>query len=153
LKIVDQVLAHRRTQKLKQARALAASDLETLKHEIVAAGGAALHGLFECLGHPDARPHAIDVLGRVLTNDTLSHYLDALAFPDAAIVSGVAEVLGRDPQYDVSRLLDLLEQGRVPKSVLESLLTRQAARIPLDRALFVLPALPRESQVLLFRFF
>ncbi|MGH7726985.1 MAG: protein kinase domain-containing protein [Candidatus Eiseniibacteriota bacterium] len=153
MKIVDQVLAHRRVQKLKHARTLPPADLATVKNEIVAAGSAALSGLFECLPHAEARPHAIEVLGRLLTDETVSHYLDALALPDQAVVSGVADVLARGMGYDVSRLLDLLEQGRVPKSVIESLLTRQAARIPIDRALFVLPALPRESQVLLFRFF
>ncbi len=153
MKIVDQVLAHRRVQKLHKARTLAPSELEQLEDEITSAGAPALPALFECLAHADARAPALAILARLLSDATLPPYLEALASANPAIVSGAAEVLAQGTGYDASRLLDLIEEGRVSKSVLENLLTRQSARLPIDRALFLLPALPREAQVLLFRFF
>jgi serine/threonine-protein kinase len=150
MKIVDQLVARNRVQKLRSARDMTPGGLEHLQEEILACGPAAIAPLLECLSHGEARPNAIALLTRLLSDGTLESYLAALASRNPTIASGVAQVLAGSHGYDPIRLLPVVSDARVRRGLLESVLMKHADRIPLEQVVFVLPTLARDSQVMLF---
>jgi serine/threonine-protein kinase len=148
---VQSILIRHRAQKLREARTLGGPALEKLRTQLKEAGPEAIEPLLECLGHGDARPHAIDVLDRLLNDQTLRTFLDALGSSNHAVVSGVSQILARSPAYDPAELLRAVSTSDVPRAVLERLLTEKVNAIPLDLMCTYLPSARRDVQAILFR--
>ena len=149
--ILDRIQATRKVTKLRESKGLDARALADLQAGLVAMGPAVIPSVLECLGNGDARGPAIEVLGTLLTNQSVSLYLDALSSPNPAISSGVARVLARSRSYDPTRVLPLLAATRPNKSVLESILREQTAAIPPPRILQIFPKLEKDGQAVAFR--
>ncbi len=151
MKLVSQFLAERKAQKLKSALSLSAVELTKVKLELVEMGPSVIRPLMECLSHGEARPAALEVLERMLDPSTLDLYLDALASPNPAIVSGIARVMGSSDRYDPARLLPSLGEKRVSRPVLESILNEKSSQLPAEMLLAGLAEAGRDEQVILFR--
>ncbi len=151
MKLVQQLRAGRFIQKLKASRTLAPEAVAEARERLVALGPDALSAVFECLGHGDARGPAMEVLGRLLTDETLPAYIDALTSPNPAVVSGVTRVLGQGRGYDPAPFLDLLADPTLPKPVVEAVLAEQAAHMPAHRLVSALPGLSKDARGVVFR--
>jgi len=151
MNLVHQLLAQRGVRKLKGAGALTPAALKQLQDDLVGLGASAVAPLTTCLRDAIARGPALDVLEQLLSDQTLESFVDALAEPDPAVVSGISRVLATSHRYDPAKLLPLLSDPSVSKSVLEHVLHEQGAALPLDKLLFVLPDLGRDGQIVVFR--
>ena len=139
------------TEKLRQSPRLSEPERAELKRKLESVGPAAIQPLFKTLSHADARGPALEILGELLNNSTLSEYLEALASPNPAVVSGVTQVLRNGDQYDPSGLLEGLQDGRLPRGLLESLLLDKAARLKPRKLLELMPIVDKPVRVTLFR--
>ncbi len=148
---VQSILIRHRAQKLREARSLGSPAVAKLCTQLAAAGPEAIDPLLECLGHGEARPYAIDVLDRLLTDATLPLYLQALRSTNHAIVSGVSQVLAQSPAYNPAELLRAVSQSDIPRAVLERLLAEKVQAIPLETLCNSLPVARRDVQAILFR--
>ena len=90
MRLVSRLAAARRAGKLKHARELAPRELAALQGRLADAGPGAVPSLLDCLGHAEARGPALEVLARLLDEDSVPLSLEALASPNPAIVSGAA---------------------------------------------------------------
>jgi serine/threonine-protein kinase len=151
MNLVHQLLAQRGVRKLRGAGALSPAALKQLQDDLVGLGEVAVLPLTTCLRDQASREAALEVLDKLLTDQTLDAYLDALAEPDPAVVSGISRVLAASRRYDPVKLLRLLGDPHVSKSVVEHILTEQGTALPLDKLLFVLPDLGRDGQIIVFR--
>jgi serine/threonine-protein kinase len=151
MNLVHQLLAQRGVRKLRGAGALTPAALKQLQDDLVGLGEVAVLPLTTCLRDQTAREPAIEVLDRLLSDETLESYLDALAEHDPAVVSGISRVLATSRRFDPVKLLRLLSDPHVSKSVVEHILSQQGTALPLDKLLFVLPDLGRDGQIIVFR--
>src|SRR5207245_3350047 len=100
MNLVHQLLAQRGVRKLRGAGALTPAAKKQLLDDLVGLGAYAVGPLTTCLRDQEAREPALEVLDRLLTDETLETYLDALAEPDPAVVSGITRVLATNHRYD-----------------------------------------------------
>jgi len=149
-KILHQLKTGRQVQKLKAADQDEAT-LRTAKDELVNMGIPALEPVFECLSHGEARVHAMEILDRLLSEASLGHYLEALRSPNPAVVSGVAQVLSKNGNYDASRLVALLSDPSFHKSVIEGVLWARVDTIPARRLILLVPEVSKDARAVVFR--
>jgi len=147
---LHQLKTGRQIQKLKAAEQDDAT-LRTAKDELVNMGVPALEPVFECLSHGEARRHAMEILDRLLSEASLGHYLEALRSPNPAIISGVAQVLSRNSNYDASRMVSLLSDPSFHKSVIESVLWARVESIPARRLILLVPEVSKDARAVVFR--
>ena len=146
MKFVDHLIADRRARKLRSARSLSETELGRVQDELAQMGAPAIDAVVACLGHGEARGPAMEVLTRLLNEETLGEFLVRLASPNPAVVSAVGRVLASNGNYDSRRLLPLLGEAVPPKSVLEPILLARADAALAAAMILLLPDLPRESQ-------
>jgi serine/threonine-protein kinase len=151
MNLVHQLLAQRGVRKLKGAGGLTPTALKQLQDDLVGLGAGAVLPLTACLRDQVARGPALEVLEQLLSDDTLEHFVDALSEHDPAVVSGVSRILATSRRYDPVKLLPLLSDPSVAKSVVEHILAEQGTALPLDKLLFILPDLGRDGQIVVFR--
>ena len=149
--LFQRMQAKRRTAKLRDAKQMDAAALSELQNALVQMGAPVIPPVLECLGHGDARGPAMEVLGRLLNNDTLPMFLAALVSPNPAVSSGVTRVLASSRHYDPTRVLVLLAQDQPSKSAIEGILRDQAAVISPARILQLFPKLEKDGQAVVFR--
>ena len=149
-KLLHQLKTGRQVQKLKAAEQDELT-LRAARDELVSMGVPALEPVFECLSHGEARSHAMDILDRLLTEASLGHYLEALRSPNPAVVSGVAQVLSKNGNYDASRLVSLLSDPSFHKSVIESILWARVETIPARRLILLVPEVSKDARAVVFR--
>ena len=63
-----------------------------------------------------------NLLLNFIDNQTLPHYIDALADVDKRIVTGVMRLLGLSQRFDANRLITLFEDPDIPNNVLVQIL-------------------------------
>ena len=151
MNIVQKLKVDRLVQRLKMARSLPRQELETAKQQLVAVGPAAIESMLGCLGHAEARPAALEVLEQLLHDDTVGLYVQALASPNPAIVSGMSHVLSTARRYRPAALLTFLTDPSIPKPLLAAVLEARAASIRPREVLAVFTALDKDGRTLLFR--
>ena len=151
MKFLNQFKAGRQIQKLKTSRSQIPEAVEAVVEQLVRMGPSAVEPVLECLSHGEAREPALEVLDRLLTDETLDHYLEALRSPNPAVVSGVTKILSSAKSYDVSRILDLLWDKSFSKATLESLLGEQLDRISPRRLVGLIPELGKDARAVVFR--
>jgi eukaryotic-like serine/threonine-protein kinase len=149
-KLLHQLKTGRQVQKLKTADQDEGT-LRAARDELVSMGVPALEAVFECLSHGEARIHAMDILDRLLNEASLGHYLEALRSPNPAVVSGVAQVLSKNGNYDASRLVSLLSDPSFHKSVIESVLWARVETIPARRLILLVPEVSKDARAVVFR--
>jgi serine/threonine-protein kinase len=149
--LVVQLKAEHLVGKLRAAREIDARDLSRVQSELAEMGASAIAPILRCLAHGDARRPALEILDRLATHETLDTLIEALSSPNPVIASGVAQVLARNRQLDVSRLIGLLAGSRPPKATLEAVLREHAASLPVRSLMQVFPKLEKSGQAVVFR--
>ena len=151
MNLLNEFRAGRCVRRLKVSRSVSPAALGRAQEDLVALGAPTLPRVLDCLSHGEARGPAQEILARLLEDETLPAYLDALSSPNPAVVSGVAQVLERGRGYDPERLIDLLADRTLPRGVLEGILTAQAPHMPPRKLVAVLPGLSKEARGVVFR--
>jgi serine/threonine-protein kinase len=151
MKFLDGFLARRRVEALRSARSLGEAELGRLVDELVAMGPAVLRPLSECLAHGEARTPALQVLERLVSDETLDLYLELLASPDPTIVSGVSRVLRESRRFDSRRILAALHSPVLTRALVEPILRAHAGSIPAAEFVAALPGVPRDGQGVILR--
>ena len=151
MKLLDGFLVRRRVDALRSAGSLEPAAVAKLVDELAAMGPGALRPVSECLAHGEARGPALEVLARLVSDETLDEFLDLLASPNPAIVSGAAQVLKGSRSFTTKRLPPTLASGRIALATLEPILRAHAASIPAATLVEVLPALERDGQLVALR--
>jgi HEAT repeat protein len=151
MKILNRLKAGRQAQMLKGAAKLKPEALSAAKDELVGMGPAGLETLFECLSHGEARAHVQEVLARILSEETLGYFIEALKSPNPATVSGVTQVLSKNPKYDASRLVALLSDPSLNKVVIESILWAQVETLSPRQLVSLVPEVSKDARAVVFR--
>ena len=97
------------------------------------------------------RSHQAMYLDRLLNNETLPIYVEALCSQDPAMVEGATTVLSRGRTYDPTPMLQLFADPRVPKARLETILSAQMKSIQPRMLISVLPDLSKDARGIIFR--
>jgi serine/threonine-protein kinase len=151
MNLVSQLKAERRVQKLRTANRLDAEDLRRVEDELAAMGPAAIGPMLRCLSHGEARKPALRILERLVGNETLDTYVEALSSPNPVIASGVTQVLAKSRSFDATRLIALLTAPRPAKPTLEAILREHAPRLPARGFVQIFPKLEKDGQAVVFR--
>ena len=151
MKFVDTFLAQTRVRKLRSARSLSETDLKRLMDDLAALGPSAIQPLSECLSHGEARAPAMEVLNRLVSDQTIDRFLDLLSSPNPTVVSGASRVLCTSRNFNPRRILDAFSAATPAKSVLEPILREHAGSLPVSEIVSRLPGAARDGQIVLLR--
>jgi serine/threonine-protein kinase len=121
------------------------------RERLVALGSAAIKPALESATQGPLPAATIDVLMRLLTNDTLGAYTDALRSPSPPIVEAATIALSRAPGYDPMLLLPLYADARIPRARIETILAAQMPRMQPGALVRALPDLGKDSRGSVFR--
>jgi len=137
---------------LKRANSLQQSSLLDVKQKLVALGPPLLPSILELLPHPEARPHAEEILREILSNDTVGEFVAVLSVVQPSAVAYVVELLSTSEKYDAALLLELFPTAP-PKAraSLEAILQRRAKSIPFSKLAACLGDNIKESRSLVYR--
>lgn len=150
MKIVRRLVAGKHIKTLRRSDAHE-QELAEAKSQLLAGGAAVIPALFEALHDRDARPHAIEVLSQLVSNDTLPTFLSALGSEDAVVAQGVTELLSSVSSYDSASLLDEVGSGGLARPRIETILMARGATLPLRKLLPTLEDEDNESRELIYR--
>ncbi len=137
--------------RLRSATRLPPAALGDLKDRLVSLGPFAIRATLESLGSNESREPALEVLERLISNETLPYFLEALASPDELTADSVTTLLARAQGYDPTRLLHLLSDPHVSKARLEAILSAQMKSIQPRTLITILPDLSKEARGSIFR--
>jgi len=143
--------AARRIAKRLQDAGLPDGSLGEVQAQLVELGPDAIRSVLQSLRSVDGRQASIEVLQRLVSDHTLSIFLEALGSTDPSIQAGVTTVLSNAGGYDPARLLELFSNPRVSRARLETILSAQGQNIPPRTLLSALPDLNRDARSMVFR--
>ena len=121
------------------------------RERLIALGNAAIRPILDSTSRGPLPAATIDVLLRLLSNDSLGFYTDALRSPSPAIVEAATIALSRGPGYDPMELLPLYSDPRIPRARIESILSAQMPRMQPGALVRALPDLGKDSRGSVFR--
>ncbi|MBZ0268737.1 HEAT repeat domain-containing protein, partial [bacterium] len=150
MRFVDRFRVSRHVRTIRAGDTAAAEARLEAKNALVAAGGAAIAPMLECLSSP-GRPAALEVLARLLDDGTLSEFVTALASPDRHVSAGVREVLSGGRRYDAHTLISYLAADEIPNARLEPVLQARAGDLDPSRLIELLPDLSRDSRQVVYQ--
>jgi eukaryotic-like serine/threonine-protein kinase len=151
MRLIKKFQAGRFARKLQNASALPDGSLGDVQSQLVNLGPEAIRSVMQSLRSVDARQAAMDVLERLLSDQTLPTYLDAMSSTDPEIVAGVTTVLSNVETYDPTRLLELFSNPKVSKARLETILSARMKGIQPKMLMSMLPDLSRDARGIIFR--
>ncbi len=125
--------------------------LGDVKDQLVSLGPASIRSVLDSLHSAEARDAALEVLERLVNNETLPIFFDALTSTDPQTVDGVSTALSRSQNYDPTRLLELFTDSRVSKARLEAILSAQMKGIQPRMLISLLPDLSKDARGVIFR--
>ena len=121
------------------------------RDELIALGPHAIRSLLDGIAGGRPANAAEDVLERLLTDETVGQFVEALASPVPAVADAAARVLARGRGYDATPLLALYGDPRVTRARLESIVAEQMKRLQPITLLRAMPGLGKEGRVSVFR--
>ncbi len=138
--------------KLQSPQGLSSEAMVDAQEQLVAMGPAAIGSILKSLhnGETAAIP-ALAVLTRLLTNQTLSTFIEALRSPVPSVVDAAAHALSHSDTYDASQLLPLFSDPAVSKARLEGILSSQMKQLQPATLMRVLPDLSKDARGSVFR--
>ncbi len=138
--------------KLQSPTGLSGEALIEAQEQLVAMGPAAIRSVLESLhnGESAAVP-ALAVLTRLLTNETLSTFIDALRSPIPAVAEAASHALSNSDTYDATQLLPLFSDPGISKARLETILSAQIKQLQPATLMRVLPDLSKDARGSVFR--
>jgi serine/threonine-protein kinase len=148
--LVDRFRTGKLVRILRSGPTAPASDLAEAKESLVEMGPSALEPVLECLGSP-GNDAALDVLGRLLTTETLPEFIQALSSPDRRVSSGVRQVMEIGRNYRASDLIPYLSEPDVPNVRLEPVLTARVGDLDAAELIAALPDLHRDARTIVYR--
>ncbi len=115
--------------------------------------GVAVPKLIERLGSTrrEAYQRVVQVLRRLVNEDTTPHFIAALESEDSAVVGGVVQVLKGASSFDPHRLLPLFDRENVSKPALLAILSAHAKRLDPELLLHQSSKVEHNDLALLFR--
>jgi HEAT repeat protein len=143
--------AGRYAQRLQASGMHTDEDVASAREELLAIGPAAIRAVFDSIARGRPAEASVEVLERLLDNETLSVFMEALRSPVPAVVDAATMALSRSAQYDPTQLLPLFSDARVPKSRLEVVLGAQMKRLQPVTLVRLLPDLSKDSRGSVFR--
>lgn len=149
--LVSNFRAGRHAQKLKAAENLPPEELKKLQDDLVARGKAAIVPVADCLASEETYETAGAVLTRLINNYNLETFVGLLSSPNPTVVSGIQGLLSESQDFDPGALIDRLADEETHRGRLEPVLQSHIDRIPMNRIVKAIPALPRDAQAILFR--
>ena len=149
--LIRRFQAGRHAKKLQGSAQLASAAVDDARTQLLSIGAAAIPALFEAVGDAPASSALLDVLERLLDNQTLTAYTDALRDKNARVVEAASTVLGRAKGYDPTQLLALFADPGVSKARLETILSAQIERVQAATLMRVLPDLSKEARTSVYR--
>ncbi len=150
MSFVSRLAASKHLRALKRADTLSESSLEDAKARLIAMGPGVIGSLIESFPDTTARPHVIDVLTHLVSDETLPAYIAGLTHETEAIASGVAEVLLRAQDYRPELLLEYLSLPGRARGHIETILAVRASSIPHDRLVSSLIDTSKTSRAIAF---
>ncbi len=138
-------------QRLQASGAEAAEGVAEARAELLAIGPAAIRAVLDSVARGRPAEASVEVLERLLTNETLPMLTEALRSPVTAVVEAATAALSRSTEYDPTLLLPLFSDARIPKSKLESVLASQMQRLQPVTLVRVLPDLSKDARGSVFR--
>ncbi|MEO5989548.1 MAG: HEAT repeat domain-containing protein [Candidatus Eisenbacteria bacterium] len=138
--------------KLQSPQGLSGEAVAEAQEQLVAMGPAAIGSVLKSLHHGEtAAIPALAVLTRLLTNETLTAYIDALRSPVPSVADAAAHALSHSDTYDATQLLPLFSDPVVSKAGLESILSSQLKQLQPATLMRVLPGLSKDARGSVFR--
>lgn len=123
--IVNRLVANKYIRALKRSGDTDPNTLAEVKSNLISCGDSVVPSLINQLDHSDARKHAIEVLGALLSEKTLPLFIEALASEREQVANGVVEILSTVTKFNASALLDYLSIPEVPKGRIHAILERR----------------------------
>ena len=151
MNVLKRIQASRYARKLQAANAAGSTDVTDARDQLLTFGSEAIRPIFETLAGQKPNPVALEVLERLLTDNTLPAYVEALKSSDAAVADASEHVLARASQYDPTPLLSLFSDPDVSNSRIERILAERMASLQPRVLIPLLPDLSREGRVSVFR--
>src|SRR5258708_17051347 len=138
------------------AKKLAASNgvddaMVDAQNQLVSMGPSAVRSVFDLIAQGPPSEATLSVLERLLNNDSLNLFLEALRHPQTSVADAATLVLERAEAYDPTQLLALFADPTISKARLEPLLEAQSRRVQAATPLPVLPHLGQEARGTAFR--
>ncbi len=146
MEILKRFQASRYVRQLQSGERLQDAQLIEARTQLGAMGASAVRALFDGLGSSHATPATLDVLVSLVSQDTLSSFVEGLRSQSPYVMDAVAQVLSTADTYDASQLLALYADERVQRAHLERVLEAQSNRVPPTTLLRVLPNLGKEAR-------
>lgn len=120
--------------------------------QLIAMGPAAIRSVLQSLNHGEtAAGPALAVLTRLLTNETLGTFIEALRSPVPGVVDAAAHALSNSDTYDATQLLPLFSDPEISKARLEGILSMQMKQLQPTTLMRVLPDLSKDARGSVFR--
>ena len=146
MEILKRFQAGRYVRQLQTNERLPDAQLLEIRTQLGNMGSSAIRALFDGLGAHRATPLTLDTLERLVNEDTLTAYIEALRGQSPYIVDAAVHVLSRARGFDATQLLALYADERVPRGQLERILEAQATNVRPTTLLRLLPNLGKEAR-------
>ncbi len=151
MEILKRFQAGRYVRQLQSGARLGDAQLLEARAQLEAMGASGVRALFDGLGSAPATPQTLDILERLVSQDTLGLFAEGLRSPTPHVVDAATQVLIRANTYDATQLLALYADERISRARLEAILEAQSKNVQPITLLRVLPNLGKEARTCAFR--
>ena len=136
---------------LLDADSMHAAECRDAVNTIKKIGPSAINKLIDALAETTKESPVEELLGELLTDKTLSIYVDALTDPDKNVVAGTMRILATSKNYDANRLYELFDDPEIPKNVLVQILLAKKSSLKANTLLGMLDKVSKNVRQLIFR--
>jgi serine/threonine-protein kinase len=151
MEILKRFQADRVVRRLLSGAGASDTQLAAARSQLLGMGGAAVRALFATVQGAPASALVQELLIKLLEQETLAWYLEALRSPSATVAEAAARALANGGGYDATQLLGLYSDEHVPRARLELILDSQHMNLQPSTLLKVLPDLSKEARNSAFR--
>lgn len=146
MEILKRFQASRYVRLLQSHERLPDAQLLEVRAALAHMGGSAVKAVFDGIGAAKPNGLTLDTLEHLVSEDTLTAYIEALRSQSPYVVDAAVHVLSRARTFDATQLLALYADERVPRSQLERVLDAQSTTIRPTTLLRLLPNLGKEAR-------
>ncbi len=151
MEILKRFRADRYVRQLQSGARLADTQLLETRSQLLQMGAAAVRALFAAVHSTPATDATLDMLVRLLSEETLPSYLDGLRSPNSTVADAATRALSRASTVDMTRLLALFTDEHISRARVEIILDAQSGRLQPETLLRLLPELGKEARSSAFR--
>jgi len=151
MKVIRHFSTGRHIRTLRQAASAAPDDIERAKASLISSGTDAIPELVELLRDTAARPVAMDVLAKMLTNETLPAFIGIIGTTENHLATELAKVLVAGKSYEPKRILAAAPFAASARRPLETVLVERAADLPFHELLSLIGDTAGDTRATLLR--